>query len=253
MPSELVGNDVEAKIALNSLSKVGINIDSVFTENKPTNIMNILIPDTALEDNSILHCWYSPITNKCTMHFSENLPVHLPKELENEKIFILLDKFEAVNFEFVQNVKNKIVGLDVGHIRFIEHFSNQYLLNFFKTANLMQLNQNVCDLLFERFGIHNPTEFFDLLHLDLLVVTKGKKGASFIFSSNGKTICVDKTPEIIANVVDSSGAGDAFFATLIKQYAYYNKPIDFDFIDFTFNQANQSSRDVISQVGSRRV
>lgn len=253
MPLELVGNDKEAKIALNSLAKVGVNVDNILTEHKSTNIMNILIPDTSLGDNSVLHCWYSPITNKCTMHFSENLPTTLPKELEQEKIFILLDKFEAVNFEFVQNIKNKIVCLDVGHIRFIEHFSNFYLLNFFKTANLMQLNQNVCDLLFERFCVPNPVELFNLLNLDLLVVTKGKKGASFIFSSNGKTVCVDKTPEIIATVVDSSGAGDAFFATLIKQYAYYSKPIDLNFIDFTFNQANQSSRNVISQVGSRRV
>ena len=66
-----------------------------------------------------------------------------------------------------------------------------------------------------------------------------------------KAVCVDKSPEVIAEVVDSSGAGDAFFATVIKEYAYADK-IDKNFISHTFDIANKASRDVIGQLGSRR-
>lgn len=55
----------------------------------------------------------------------------------------------------------------------------------------------------------------------------------------------------IKDAVDTSGAGDAFFSTVIREYAYCEK-IDKDFIDKTFELANKSSRDIIAQVGSRK-
>ena len=90
-----------------------------------------------------------------------------------------------------------------------------------------------------------------MLDLDFLVITNGKKGASFIYKENNELVRIDKSPEIIAELVDSSGAGDAFFATLVKNYAYQNK-IDDEFIVNTFLEANKASREVVSQLGSRR-
>lgn len=246
------GNDEEGKIAISSLNQYGVNTDYVICNNNHTNVMNIIIPKkTGLGDDTIIHSWYSPITNKRTLFFSENLPVNIPEEIKDKEIYVLLDKFETINLDFLNNIPNKKVCLDIGHIRFIEHFSKQYLTTFFKNANLVQLNNNVASLLFERLQTTNEFELFNLLDLDLLVITKGKKGATFIFKENGNLISVDKSPEIIAEVIDSSGAGDAFFATVIKQYAY-SKTIDTNFIEETFSVANTSSREVISQLGSRR-
>ena len=246
------GKDEEAKISLSSLQNYGINTEFVKQEDISTSIMNIIIPNKSeLGDDSIIHSWYSPITNKRTLFFREDLPTTLPYEILDKEIYILLDKFELVNLEFINNIKNKKVCLDIGHVRFIEHFSKQYLTEFFKNGNLVQLNNNVSTLLFERLQLKNEYEFFDLLDLDLLVITKGKKGATFIFKENGKFVTIDKSPEVIATVVDSSGAGDAFFATVVKEYAYAEK-IDSLFVENTFNIANKASRDVISQVGSRR-
>ena len=246
------GKDKEGDIAISSLKNHGVNVDFIRRDDITTSIMNIIIPNKSkLGDDTIIHSWYSPITNKRTLFFRENLPTNIPQELENKEIYVLLDKFETVNLEFINNIKNKKVCLDIGHVRFIEHFSKQYLINFFKNGNLVQLNNNVAPLLFERLQIENEFELFDLLDLDLLVITKGKKGASFIFKENDEFVCVDKSPEVIAEVVDSSGAGDAFFATVIKEYAYADK-IDKNFISHTFDIANKASRDAIGQLGSRR-
>lgn len=248
----VLGNDREGDIAISSLSNYGVNTNFIKRGNFSTNVMNIIIPKkSGLGDDSIIHSWYSPITNKRTLFFRDNLPVNIPNEIMDKQIYVLLDKFEPINLDFINNIPNKKLCLDIGHYRFIEHFSKQYLTSFFKKANLVQLNSNVIDLLFERLQIQNEFDLFNLLDLDLLVITKGKKGASFIFKENNELVCIDKSPDVIAEVVDSSGAGDAFFATVIKEYAYTDC-INSDFITRTFSVANKASRDVISQVGSRR-
>lgn len=247
------GKDKEGEIAISSLKHYGVNTEFIHYDDISTDIMNIIIPKkTGLGDDTIIHSWYSPITNKRTLYFREDLPTKLPEEIKDKEIYVLLDKFESVNLEFLNNIPNKKVCLDIGHIRFIEHFSKQYLTSFFRNGNLVQLNNNVAPLLFERLQISNEFDLFNLLDLDLLIVTKGKNGATFIFKENGGLVSIDKSPEIIAEVVDSSGAGDAFFATVIKQYAYADV-IDSNFVEHTFGQANKASREVIGQLGSRRI
>lgn len=245
------GKDEEGRIALNSLKQHGVNIEHVRLDDIRTDVMNIIIPDSKLGDDTIIHSWYSPITNKRTIEFRDNLPLELPKEITSKEVYVLLDKFEPINLDFLNNIQNKKVCLDIGHIRFFEHFSKQYLTNFFKNANLVQLNHNVISLLLERLQVEDEFELFHLLDLDLLVITNGKKGASFIYRKEGGFVKIDKSPEIIAQLVDSSGAGDAFFATLVRNYAYQDV-INDEFITNTFLQANKASREVISQLGSRR-
>ncbi len=245
-----IGNDDEGKIAIASLINAGVNTNGIIIEEKRTNIMNVIIPNKDLEDDSIIHSWYNPITMEYTMNFSNNLPVNLPKELENDEIYVILDKFLPVNLEFINNIKNKKVCLDIGHIRFFEHFTRQYLLNFFQKADFIQLNENVISLLFERLRVKSLVELFELLNPDLIVLTKGKRGAEYLFRENGEIKIAFEEPKIIADIVDSSGAGDAFFSTTLREYAYSTK-IDLEFTKKTFELANKSSREVIAQVGSR--
>lgn len=247
------GNDEEGKIAIESLKKAGVNTDNIIIDNNiKTAVMNILLPkSSSLEDNDVIHTWYSPITNKNTMHFSDNLPLEIPENLKEKEIYVILDKFETVNYQFLQNIPNKKVCLDVGAEEFIEYYTNQYLTHFFKQANLMQLNHNICEYLFKKLKIKDEAEFFNMLNLDLLVITNGKKGAKFLFKENNELIVIDKTPSIIVEAVDTSGAGDAFFSTVIREYAYCTQ-INKNFINHMFELANKSSRDIISQVGSRK-
>lgn len=246
------GNDEEGKIAISSLKRANVDVSNVYIEDKDTNVMNIIIPHSKLNDNSVIHSWYSPITLKPTMNFSENLPKILPSELQDKEVYIILDKFMPVNFEFMKSIKYKKVCLDVGHIRFFEHFTRNYLLDFFKYANYVQLNDSVLDLLLERLDVRDEVELFELLDLDLLVLTKGRRGAIFFLKDeNYQIISIFKKPEIVVNATDTSGAGDAFFSSVVREYAYSTK-IDKDFIDKTFEIANKASREIITQVGSRK-
>lgn len=226
-------------------------MDNVIFEQKSTNIMNVIIPNSKLEDNSVLHSWYDPITLNYTMNFSENLPITLPEELQDKMLYIILDKFLPVNLKFIQNIStDKKICLDIGHIRFFEHFTKQYLSQFLKLANFVQINNNVTELLFERMQVKTEIELFEKFNLDLLVSTKGKKGAIFVFRENGTAKILDLSPQIIIQATDTSGAGDAFFSTTLREYAYCTQ-INTEFIKSTFELANQSSREVLSQFGSR--
>lgn len=246
------GNDNEGKLAISSLQKANVNTSYIKIEEKRTNIMNIIIPNSKLNDNTVIHSWYSPITNKFTMNFSENLPDKLPDALQDNEVYLILDKFLPINLEFLKSIKNRKVCLDVGHIRFFEHFTKQYLLEFFKYADYMQLNNSVLDLLFERLDVKNEMELFDLLNLKLLVLTKGKRGAIFLFrDKSNNIISIFKEPEIIVSASDTSGAGDAFFSRVVREFAYAEK-IDKNFIDRTFALANAASRDIITHIGSRK-
>lgn len=215
--------------------------------------MNILMPENNnLGDDDIIHTWYSPITNKNTMHFSDNLPLDIPKNLLDKEIYVILDKFENVNYEFIKKIYNKKVCLDVGAEEFIEYYTNQYLINFFRQANIMQLNNNVSDFLFKKLKLNDEFDFFNILNLDLLIITNGKKGATFLYKENNGIKQIKHVPSIISNAVDTSGAGDAFFSVIIREYAYCDK-IDELFINKTFELANSFSRDIISKLGSRKI
>ena len=245
------GDDDEGLYALSSLKNAGVNTDYIITEQKSTNVMNIIVPSSKLQDNSVIHSWYSPITYDYTMNFSTNLPNTLPNELKSSQVFVILDKFQPANLDFIENLSdNCVLCLDIGHIRFFEHFTKQYMSKFLQRAKFVQLNDTTTSLLFERIGVKNELEFFNLFNFDLLIITKGKRGASFLFKENNEIKELDKTPEIIAEAVDTSGAGDAFFSKVLRQYAYTEK-IDNNFVDETFKSANELSREVLSQVGSR--
>lgn len=247
----ICGNDEDGTILLNGLNEVGINTKYIRKDNSiSTNVMNIIIPSGKINDNDVIHTWYSPITNNRTINFSDKLPTIFPKELENNDIYVILDKFRNINMKFIDNIPNKKLCLDVGHVRYIRYFKKDYLLKFFRKANVITLNDTTSSLLYKKLGIKNELEFFNLLDLDLFVLTAGKNQTTFIIKENGKPIIIHKKPTPIEDVVDTTGAGDAFFSTIINEYAYSNK-IDEAFIHSTFKKASNNALYVLMQIGAR--
>ena len=135
------GDDQEGEMALKSLESVDINTKYVEIENKKTNIMNIIFPKEKVIGGNIKHIWYNPITKERTINFSDNLPIKLPKELEEKELYILLDRVRKVNMDFVDNIKNKKVCLDVGHIRYIRYFKRRLFTKIFKKSKCVTFKQ----------------------------------------------------------------------------------------------------------------
>jgi len=246
-----IGSDEEGNKVLESLHKVNVNTKHVIRENKNTNVMNIIIPKSdRLGDNDVIHTWYSPIDNKLTIKFSNRLPRKMPKEINNEETYIILDRVRKVNLDFINSIESKKVCLDIGHVRFIRYFKGEYLKKFLSAANLLLVNMHTSEMLFNKLGIKNEIELFNMLNLDLLILTNGKEESTFIFRENNELKIIHKQPNIATNVVDTSGAGDAFFASIIKHYAY-NKNINMEFVNQAFALADVNARQILKCVGSR--
>lgn len=248
------GDDEAGKIAHKSLINAGVLTNYIsIDKTRPTNIMNIIIPQkNNLNDNSVMHTWHSPITNESTMHFDNDLSTNLPNGLQGKDLFVIFDKFYPKHLEFIKNIQgNKKICLDIGHYRFIEHFSRKYLIEFFSQASFIQVNDNVLDLLLNRLRVNNLEELFKLLNADLIVLTKGKNGATYYFSQENQVVELSLNPDIISKAIDTSGAGDAFFSRTLRDYAYLKGPITKDFIINSFKNANANARAALSHIGSR--
>ncbi len=245
------GKDEEGRLALESLQKVNINTNFVEFENKRTNVMNIIIPDDKLEDNSIIHTWTCPITGIRSVNFSDNLPTTIPDELKDKDLYILLDRFRQINLDFINNIPNKKVCLDIGSVRYFEEFSGDYLDNYLKHVDFVLLNDDCMPYLLEKLNKPNIEDLFNSYNFDLLTLTAGKKSAKFLFKENNSTIIIEKKPEIIEDVTDNTGAGDAFFAELIKMYAH-KKVINAEFVESAFKLANEATKKVVQCLGSRK-
>lgn len=245
------GKDAEGRLTLESLQRVNINTNFVEFEDKRTNVMNIIIPDEKLQDNSIVHTWTCPVTGVRTVNFSDNLPTTIPEELEDKDLYIVLDRFRQVNLDFINNIQNKKVCLDIGHINYFKEFSGEYLNNYLKHVDFALLNKECAPDIFAKVGVDNLEDFYNLYNFDLLALTAGKKSAKFLFKENGNTVFIEKTPEIIDDVTDNTGAGDAFFAELIRAYAH-KKVVNAKFVDFAFKAANEATKKTVQHLGSRK-
>ena len=77
---------------------------------------------------------------------------------------------------------------------------------------IINFNERVTKYLINKFNLSNDKELYDIIKPKLMTITRGEKGATFITRDGIYNF------ELInkGNVVDSTGAGDAFISSIIK-------------------------------------
>ena len=108
------------------------------------------------------------------------------------------------------------------------------------------MNERVGKFLLRKFNIDNYLELYNLITTELLIITKGSKGADFIFDNK----IVSKKLINIEKEIDTTGAGDAFFSVIISEYINNNYKINKDMIEGAFNKATELTKTVISNIGA---
>ena len=102
--------------------------------------------------------------------------------------------------------------LDLGYQNDLENLSNKEIKQILSKFTIINLNQRVEKYLCKRFKTTNILNIAK--DLNLLIVTKGKSGADFIYSNN----LISKKLKTISKEIDPTGAGDAFFWTFIYEF-----------------------------------
>ena len=251
-----VGDDENTEIAISSLSRVGVNTEHIKKINKPTNVVYQYMPEEITTDNSVKFSCIHPGTDIPSWVVSaEDLTMQIPPSLQDKNIILVLHNMEPACVEFMESIKNRRVALDIGLVSSISHLDRQYIQDFLNNVNICQINNNVLEVLLRKLGLTNLRELYESFNFDLMTLTQGKSGATFLYADAlGETHQVEKRPLTFVKPRDPSGAGDAFFSVFLKIYNKYisqDKSVDFNFVDNGFNLANLFSATMVKEMGGR--
>lgn len=233
------GNDFLGHICLTSLIKQKVDITNIFVINKPTKRFHISID----ENITSKEC---PICHKKSWYQNVLKVEDIINKINIDDI-ILIDEFNYFNIRLLEKINNMIM-IDIGYYNYLEKINNNDLLQLFKRRfEIVNMNQRVSNYLKKRFDLLDDKSLLSILNAELLIITKGNKGANFIF--NGQDYQFNLIYK--GNEIDTNGAGDMFFASIIRDYIKNNYTINTDFINKSFIHANYLVTKVVTSIGSR--
>ena len=241
------GDDMAGTIAINSLKKVGTNIDNV----------------KRLEDinTRCFHISYKELNGKLEFTSKKRCPFcnikrwYEESKIEPNDILYQINKDDVLVFDNLNN-KNQIIidncantkMLDLGQYFELENYDNNEILKKIKNKfDIINLNERVEKYLKNRFSIKSLEDIYNILHPKMIIVTRGKKGSDFVFDNNK----VNKELSNPSMEIDPTGVGDAFFGVFISEYIKNNYIIDYKFIDSTFEKATKLTKKVVKKFGAR--
>lgn len=239
------GNDYLGKICIDSLNDCNVGNDIKLIDNLNTKAYHILkkVENGKKVFRSVKYC---PYCKKNSWYDNSYIDVeYILKNIMNDDI-LLFDNLNSSNQYIIDNTVN-IKLLDLGTYNELIELDNQMIIQ--KMANkftIINMNERVEKYLIERFNCDNAKELSDIIKAKLLIVTRGINGNDFIYDSKVYSFPLDK----VINEIDDSGAGDAFFSIIIKNWL---KDQEFNPQRFSYwiNDTKKLIEKVLMLIGSR--
>lgn len=212
-----VGNDETGDFLKQEISKRGINVKNLKVVSKNSKRFNIII------DGENTKCQYECPNCGSKIWYSD---AKLPK-INYLEYILQKNQFGIVVFD---SVKKDILGvaaqfqsigwklaLDLGYIAHLRYMSKNRIKELFSILiDYFQTNSKVCKFLMEKLECESEKDLFDKLGCIYMNVTDGKHGSK-LYYRQGENIEVSYCPAIPITVVDSMGAGDAYFSLLLSE------------------------------------
>lgn len=241
------GNDVTGSISIESLKSLGVNTDNIkILDNINTRCFHVSYEENnnKLEFKSKKRC---PVCNKKKWYEESMInPLEIINNIDKDDILVF-DNLNNKNQIIIDKLNNRKM-LDLGQYFELENYTNEEIINKLKNKfDLINLNERVEKYLKNRFSLNNLKELYSLLEPKMIIITRGAKGADFIFNNNEVTKLLEESE----NEIDPTGAGDAFFAVFINEYVKNNFIIDNEFIDKSFTLATKVTKKVVKSFGAR--
>ena len=197
----ICGNDYEGSVATKSLEELGVNTIYVSRKEIPTRRFYISIQNENVNEmKSKKSC---PICGNRTWYETTQLSEEIPTHLVNSENVLILDTINKTNLKIVDKF-NKVgakVLIDIGQVGNLKYLTlselKEKLSNKF---NIVQLNERVAKFVINKFRLTNYEELQQIFNSELITITHGKKGATFVY--NGKEVFFETTN--IANEYDPS-------------------------------------------------
>ena len=241
------GNDIQGEIAIKSLSDLGVDTSNILKlDDMRTRCFHVsyIESDEGLTFTSKKRC---PFCNEKKWYDESKIEeVKIINSIDNDDLLVF-DNLNIKNMRIIDNTSNKKV-LDLGQYFELEKMTDDEIIKHLRNKfNILNLNERVEKYLIKRFHVKNIIDIYRLINPELLIVTRGKKGADFVYNCN----LIKLNLENPSNEVDPTGAGDSFFSVFIAQYVLNNYKMDEEYIKNTFQKATKLTNKVVKKMGAR--
>lgn len=237
------GDDLSGKLAIRSLNDIGVDVSYIkVLNNIDTKSVHISYGNNKIY--SEIHC---PFCN--SKKWYDNSLIDYKYVIDNikENDILVFDNLNQVNQKIIDGTNN-IKFIDLGHIR---DFDNLDIHEFRNKINskfkIININNKVYNYLIDKFKLENINDICELFGTDLIIITEGKKGAKFIYNSKIYEFKLSN----IKKEVDVTGAGDAFFSSIINDLINNNLVVDDTKFNDWFDNATKLTSIVVTKMGAR--
>lgn len=188
------GTDKMSDIGKVSLEKAGVDTCLLWQKNYSTKKFYIDKFKTTSE---------CPFCGKKTKNYP--LKTDIQAYLEPDDIVLIQD------YVILNHISNKVC-LDLGYVKKLLHLKKENVEEFiYKNYYIVSIKESALLFLLKKLEI-TWEEFLKRIKIDMLLVTKGKRGVTIVFQNQTFNLKVEPLEEI-----ETNGCGDMFFATFISE------------------------------------
>lgn len=241
------GDDLQGKIAIKSLEKLKVNVKNIKILNDiRTRCFHVSYfeQDGKLSFTSKKRC---PFCNNKKWYEDSMIDTDIIIKNINSDDILVFDNLNYKNQVVIDNTSNKKI-IDLGQYFEFDRLSDEEIIN--KLTNkfeIINFNERVTKYLLKRLNYKNDLELYNLFKPAFMTITRGEGGATFIY--DGKEYNFKLVSK--GDVVDSTGAGDAFISSIIKDCIKNNFKYDGALFTKWYENSNKLTTKVVQKMGAR--
>lgn len=237
------GNDIQGKIANLSLKKLNVDVSKVLIkDNIKTRCFHV-----SYDEEGFISKKRCPKCNEKKWYEESQIDTeYITKNIQNDDILVF-DNLNDKNIEIIKNVSNKKI-IDIGQYFEFENLSKEDIINKLNNDfEIINFNERVSNYLLDKLNLKNNIELYNLLKAKLVTITRGENGAIFIYNSKEYKFNLKDN----GNVIDSSGAGDAFISSIIFDYIKNSYEFNEELFPKWYEKSIKLTSKVVSNFGAR--
>ena len=237
------GNDIQGKIANLSLKKLNVDVSKVLIkDNIKTRCFHV-----SYDEEGFISKKRCPKCNEKKWYEESQIDTeYISNNIQNDDILVF-DNLNDKNIEIIKNVSNKKI-IDIGQYFEFENLSKEDIINKLNNDfEIINFNERVSNYLLDKLNLKNNIELYNLLKAKLVTITRGENGAIFIYNSKEYKFNLKDN----GNVIDSSGAGDAFISSIIFDYIKNSYEFNEELFPKWYEKSIKLTSKVVSNFGAR--
>ncbi len=241
------GNDCQGEIAIKSLEKIKVDVTNIkIVENIRTRCFHISYFDNdgKLSFTSKKRC---PFCNNKKWYEESLLDTNYILSKIKADDVLVFDNLNDKNQNIIDNTTNKKI-IDLGqYFEFEKMLDDEIVEKLANKFEIINFNERVTKYLLNRFKLNDDSELYNMIKPKLMTITRGENGATFITDNHKYNYKLFSK----GNVIDSTGAGDAFISSIIKDSIKNDFRYDENKLKKWYENSNRLTYKVVSKIGAR--